>query len=67
MTPRDWFAGMAMQPLMGKYPQPEYDYSTVAAMAYRIADAMMDRRKKYALVPQSDDDPGFDAFDGMGG
>jgi hypothetical protein len=24
-------------------------------------------REKYALVPQSDDDPGFDAFDGMGG
>ena len=50
MTPRDWFAGMAMQPLMSKYPHPEYDYSTVAAMAYRVADAMMERREKYALV-----------------
>lgn len=52
MTPRDWFAGMAMRPLMSKYPHPEYDYSTVAAMAYRVADAMMEEREKHALVPQ---------------
>lgn len=67
MIPRDWFAGMALPALMNKYPLPTYSYSIVAAMAYQMADAMMAEREKHALVPQSDDDPGFDAFDGMGG
>lgn len=53
MTPRDLFAGMAMSSLISKCPPPEYSYSTIAAMAYRVADAMMAEREKHALVPQT--------------
>lgn len=67
MIPRDWFAGMALPALINEHLHSGYSYSTIAAMAYRVADAMMAEREKHAKVQQSDYDPGFDVFDGMGG
>jgi hypothetical protein len=42
---RDWFAGMALQGIMSD-PSPAPPSDTVAAWAYRQADAMLERRKK---------------------
>lgn len=54
MTTRDWFAGMAMQVILNRFPPPEYSCSTTAAMAYIVADAMVAEREKHAKVPQSE-------------
>lgn len=54
MMPRDWFAGMALQSLLNRFPPPEYSCSTTAAMAYIVADAMVAEREKHAKVPQSE-------------
>ena len=48
MTLRDWFAG---QWLIGTAVDPTVDWSeatrpTIAEMAYKVADAMMEARKK---------------------
>lgn len=58
---------MALPALINEHPHSGYAYSTIAAMAYRVADVMMAEREKHAKVQQSDYDPGFDVFDGMGG
>ena len=45
---RDGFAGQAMAALLtGERYQNGWDYSVVAAEAYRQADAMLEYRKKY--------------------
>jgi len=53
MMPLDWFAGMAMQSLLNRFPPPEYSCSTTAAMAYIVADAMVAEREKRVSIPQS--------------
>ena len=66
MIPRDWFAGLAMKSIMDQGSLHGFDNPSIAGMAYRMADAMMEEREKQAKVPQSGYGPGFDAFDGMG-
>jgi hypothetical protein len=43
MSLRDWFAGMAIQ---GTLSDPCSTFNTVAAMAYKQADAMLAERKR---------------------
>ena len=40
LTPRDWFAGMALLGLGGIFDKDEYD--EIASAAYGIADAMIE-------------------------
>ena len=54
MELRDWFAGMAMQGIITRMPQDEYDgclncdddWSCVAGDAYRIADHMINSSER---------------------
>ena len=54
MIPRDWFAGLAMKSIMDQGSLHGFDNPPIAGMAYRMADAMMEEREKYTLVPQSE-------------
>jgi hypothetical protein len=45
MSLRDWFAGKAMEGMMGD-PELAGDYKTFATWAYGWADAMMEARKE---------------------
>lgn len=42
---RDWFAGLAMQSAIAKCESTRIDEHKLSAMAYHIADAMMEHRK----------------------
>ena len=49
MTLRDHFAGLAMQPMVdtkGAAYLNQGGYEAISMMAYRMADAMLERRKK---------------------
>jgi hypothetical protein len=47
MTLRDWFAGQALQGLLAKYNlKTPGDQDTVSAMAYELADSILERRAK---------------------
>jgi len=54
MTPRDWFAGLAMKSIMDQGSLHGFDNPSIAGMAHRMADAMMEEREKQAKVPQSE-------------
>lgn len=51
LTLRDHFAGLAMQAIMATV-KLELNYSTIAAMAYNQADAMLEVRERYATAPK---------------
>jgi hypothetical protein len=44
MSLRDWFAGQALTGLASTYPS--YQIETLAAQAYRLADAMLKAREE---------------------
>jgi len=49
MTKREWFAGMALQGMLGfmsVMPDGEQDYSYIASHCFDIADAMMEEGAK---------------------
>lgn len=48
VTPRDWFAGMALQALIEQGMHVDHSYSTLATISYKLADAMMEKREKTA-------------------
>jgi hypothetical protein len=46
MTLRDWFAGMAMQSIVSRQPQPPViNRRVISGDCYDIADAMIESRK----------------------
>lgn len=46
MDLRDYFAAKAMQGLLTTVKDEEWQYDEVAAIAYEMADAMMEAREK---------------------
>lgn len=51
MTMRDWFAGMALQGIIAKHGIAESAWQSIAPdknaeLAYKMADAMLEERKK---------------------
>ncbi len=47
MDLRDYFAAKAMQGLLSTVKDEEWQYDDVAAIAYGMADAMMEARKQH--------------------
>lgn len=53
VTTRDWFAGMALKALIEQGMHVDHNYSTIAAVAYKMADSMMEKREQYAMPKQT--------------
>ena len=46
LTLRDWFAGQALQGILGGSGQKYSSYEKASSMAYHYADAMLEARKQ---------------------
>lgn len=53
ITSRDWFAGMALKALIEQGMHIDHSDSTIATIAHRLADAMMEKREQHAMPKQT--------------
>jgi len=53
VTTRDWFAGLALQALVEQGMHIDHSNSTLATIAYKLADAMMEKREQHAMPKQT--------------